>query len=87
MVELNDKIQVWDEEEDARRISQRLRTIGQDFAVEQPLLSALPAESFDPGLVLTPRVDRSSLVTVRSMKYSVPARVHQPRSTGLAAIS
>lgn len=74
LAELNDKLRVWDEEEDARRISQRLRTIGQDFAVEQPLLSALPAESFDPGLVLTPRVDRSALVSVRSMKYSVPAR-------------
>jgi transposase len=74
LAELNDKLRIWDEEEDARRISQRLRTIGQDFAVEQPLLSPLPAETFDPGLVLTPRVDRSSLVTVRSMKYSVPAR-------------
>ncbi|MDR6689086.1 transposase [Arthrobacter sp. 1088] len=74
LAELNDKLRVWDEDEDARRISQRLRTIGQDFAVEQPLLSPLPAETFDPGLVLTPRVDRSSLVTVRSMKYSVPAR-------------
>jgi transposase len=72
--ELNDKLRVWDEEEDARRISQRLRTIGQDFAIEQPLLSPLPAESFDPGFVLTPRVDRSSLITVRSVKYSVPAR-------------
>ncbi|MET3902544.1 IS21 family transposase [Paenarthrobacter sp. 4246] len=74
LAELNDKLRVWDEEEDARRISQRLRTIGQDFAVEQPLLSPVPSETFDPGLVLTPRVDRSSLVTVRSMKYSVPAR-------------
>jgi hypothetical protein len=34
----------------------------------------LPAEGFDPGLVLTPRVDRSSLITVRSTKYSVPVR-------------
>ncbi|MEZ2390717.1 IS21 family transposase [bacterium RCC_150] len=74
LAELNDKIRVWDEEEDIRRISQRLRTIGQHFAVEQPLLAPLPAETFDPGLVLTPRVDRSSLITVRSMKYSVPAR-------------
>ncbi len=74
LAELNDQLRVWDEEEDARRIAQRLRTIGQDFAVEQPLLSPLPAETFDPGLVLTPRVDRSALITVRSMKYSVPAR-------------
>lgn len=74
LTELNDKLRICDEEEDARRVSQRLRTIGQDFAVERPLLSPLSTETFDPGLVLTPRVDRSSLVTVRSMKYSVPAR-------------
>jgi hypothetical protein len=74
LAELNDKLRAWDEAEDRRRISQRLRTIGQDFAVEQPLLAPLPGEGFDPGLVLTPRVDRSSLITVRSTKYSVPVR-------------
>lgn len=74
LAELNDKLRVWDDAEDRRRISQRLRTIGQDFAAEQPLLAPLPAEGFDPGLVLTPRVDRSSLITVRSTKYSVPVR-------------
>jgi transposase len=72
--ELNEKLRVWDDAEDRRRISQRLRTIGQDFAAEQPLLAPLPAEGFDPGLALTPRVDRSSLITVRSTKYSVPVR-------------
>lgn len=74
LAELNDRLRVWDEEESGRRISQRLRTIGQDFVVEAPLLTPLPTENFDPGLVLTPRVDRSSLVTVRSTKYSVPVR-------------
>jgi len=74
LMELNEKLRVWDEAEDRRRISQRLRTVGQDFAVEQPLLAPLPAEDFDPGLVLTPRVDRSGLVAVRSAKYSVPVR-------------
>lgn len=74
LVELNEKLRVWDEAEDRRRISQRLRTIGQDFAVEQPLLAPLPAEGFDPGLILTPRVDRASLITIRSTKYSVPVR-------------
>lgn len=74
LVELNEKLRVWDEGEDRRRISQRLRTVGQDFAFEAPLLAPLPAESFDPGLVLTPRVDRSALITVRSAKYSVPVR-------------
>ncbi len=62
LAELNDRLRVWDDPEDRRRISQRLRTVGQDFAAEQPLLAPLPAEGFDPGLVLTPRVDRSSLM-------------------------
>ena len=74
LVGLNEKLRVWDEGEDRRRISHRLRTVGQDFALEAPLLAPLPVENFDPGLVLTPRVDRSALVTVRSAKYSVPVR-------------
>lgn len=74
LLELNEKLRVWDEAEDRRRFSHRLRTVGQDFAFEAPLLAPLPAESFDPGLGLTPRVDRSALITVRSAKYSVPVR-------------
>lgn len=74
LAELNEQLRVWDESEDCRRISHRLRTIGEDFTTEQPLLAPLPEEVFDPGLVLTPRVDRSSLVTVRSVKFSVPVR-------------
>ncbi|WP_299170021.1 IS21 family transposase [uncultured Arthrobacter sp.] len=74
LAELNEKIKAWDEADDQRRISNRLRTVGADFLTEKPLLSSLPAEVFDPGLVLTPRVDRSSMITVRMAKYSVPAR-------------
>lgn len=72
--ELNDRIRIWETQDDARRINDRIRTIGQDFATEQPFLAPLPAEVLDPGLVLTPRVDRSSMITVRMVKYSVPAR-------------
>jgi transposase len=72
--ELNERIRIWEAQDDARRINDRIRTIGQDFAAEQPFLAPLPAEAFDPGLVLTPRVDRSSMITVRMVKYSVPAR-------------
>jgi transposase len=72
--ELNGRIRDWETQDDRRRINDRIRTIGQDFAAEQPLLAPLPAEAFDPGLVLTPRVDRSSMITVRMVKYSVPAR-------------
>jgi transposase len=54
--ELNDRIRVWEAEYDGRRIDDRIRTVGQDFDTERPLFAALPAETFDPGLVLAPRV-------------------------------
>lgn len=72
--ELNNRIREWEAQDDARRINDRIRTIGQDLAAERPFLASLPGEIFDPGLVLTPRVDRSSMITVRMVKYSVPAR-------------
>jgi hypothetical protein len=34
----------------------------------------LPAERFEPGLMLEPRVDRHGRIMVRSSQYSVPAR-------------
>jgi transposase len=73
--ELNQRIQQWDARDDARRVSTRARTVGQDYADERSLLRPLPVERFDPGLVLYPRVDRSALVTVRQSRYSVPARL------------
>ena len=73
--ELNEKIVGWEARDLHRRIEGRLHTVGHDLAVEQPFLNSLPADRFDPGLVLNPRVDRSSLVTVRMVKYSVPARL------------
>lgn len=73
--ELNNRIRSWEILDDRRRINDRIHTIGQDFGTEQPFLAPLPAEEFDPGLALTPRVDRSSMVTVRMVKYSVPARL------------
>jgi hypothetical protein len=72
--ELNSRIKGWELLDEGRRINDRIRTIGQDFAAEQSCLASLPVEVFDPGLVLSPRVDRSSMVTVRMVKYSVPAR-------------
>lgn len=72
--ELNDRIRVWETEDEHRRIMDRIHTVGQDFANEQPSLAPLPADEFDPGLVLNPTVNRSSLITVRMVKYSVPAR-------------
>jgi transposase len=72
--ELNARISAWEEVDERRRINDRFHTIGEDFARERPFLAPLPVEVFDPGLVLTPRVDRSSMITVRMVKYSVPAR-------------
>lgn len=72
--ELNDRIRGWESKDEDRRINDRIRTIGQDYAAERPCLGPLPVEEFDPGLALNPRVDRSSMVTVRMVKYSVPAR-------------
>lgn len=72
--ELNDRIRGWEALDVRRRINDRISTIGEDFEAEQPFLAPLPPEEFDPGLVLCPRVDRSSMVTVRMVKYSVPAR-------------
>ena len=73
--QLNAMIAEWDVRDDARRITGRRSSVGEAFALEQPLLQSLPAERFDPGLVLHARVDRSALVTVRQAKYSVPARL------------
>ncbi|TDE22950.1 IS21 family transposase [Actinomadura sp. 6K520] len=72
--ELNDLIERAERAEDARRIGSRIRTIGQDFAQEAQLLRPLPDEPFETGLLLSPRVDRSSKVTVRCCLYSVPVR-------------
>ena len=73
--ELNAKIQAWEAGDDARVISGRCEPVGVAFARERPLLAPLPGEGFDPGTVLHPRVDRSSMVTVRMIRYSVPAHL------------
>ena len=75
LAELNAKIREWEDQDDQRRITGRIRTIGQDLADERPHLNPLPVETFDPGLVLHPRVDRSAMVMVRMARYSVPARL------------
>lgn len=63
-----------DRADDDRRLEHRVRTIGQDFGVEQPLLATLPVDRFEPGRVLTPKVNRYGLVGIRQSHYSVPAR-------------
>jgi len=75
LAELNARISAAGQAEDARRIGARIRTIAQDFAAEAPRLIPLPDEPFETGLLLTPRVDRYSQVTVRMNRYSVPVRL------------
>lgn len=75
LAELNAMVEVWDEQDDARRISTRPRTVGELFTAEAPLLKPLPTEIFETGRWFHPRVDRYAQVTVRTNRYSVPVRL------------
>jgi transposase len=74
LAELNDRLARYDRADDHRRIAHRVRTVGQDYTLEAPLLRLLPADGFETGLWLSPRVDRYSRISVRQSTYSVPAR-------------
>ncbi|MBC9719584.1 IS21 family transposase [Streptomyces sp. TRM66268-LWL] len=72
--DLNAAFSEFERIEEDRRIGMRIRTIGQDFASEAPLLLPLPEEPFETGIVFTPRVDRCGMIAVRVCRYSVQAR-------------
>ncbi|GAA3372419.1 IS21 family transposase [Streptomyces antimycoticus] len=72
--ELNAKIAEIDAAEDERILAGRLTTVGFNFFTEADQLTPLPLEEFECGITLTPKVDRSSRITVRQCHYSVPAR-------------
>ena len=72
--ELNDLLERWDEQDDRRRIGNRINTVGTDWVFERELLRPLPVEPFDTALTLTPRTDRYAQLMVRCNQYSVPAR-------------
>ncbi|MGW0335933.1 Mu transposase domain-containing protein [Streptomyces sp. NPDC003011] len=55
-------------------LSGRLTSVGFYFVSETDLLLPLPFGEFECGITLTPKVDRSSRITVRQRHYSVPAR-------------
>jgi hypothetical protein len=74
MAELNEAVAAGDARDDARRIFGRAVTVGAHFAAEAQTLRRLPTEAFDTRLVLNPRVDPKSRVSVRQCFYSVPAR-------------
>lgn len=73
LAELNTALAAAETAEDGRRIETRSSSVGQDFALERSALRPVPAEPFDPGLTLHPRVDRYARITVRQCRYSVPA--------------
>jgi transposase/predicted nucleic acid-binding protein len=73
--ELNVLIAAGDERDDARHVDGRALSIAEHFALEAPLLQALPAEVFDCASVLSCRVDAKARVCVRQSFYSVPARL------------
>jgi hypothetical protein len=74
LAELNARLAAADSADEHRRITNRVRAVGQDFALEAPLLRPLPTEVFETALSLTPLVDRYARITVRQSTYSVPAR-------------
>lgn len=75
IAELNAMIDIWDEEDLQRQIGSRIHTVGQLFATEAPLLMTLPDSQFETCSWFNLRVDRHSRVTVRTNRYSVPARL------------
>lgn len=75
LAEMNALLDVWDQEDEQRRIADRTRTVGEFFAIERPLLAPLPQEAFETGRLLTPRADRYAQVGVRMNRYSVPMRL------------
>jgi hypothetical protein len=75
LAELNAMVDQWDLQDEARRIGTRARTVGEHFAIEQPMLKPVPDEPFETGLRMSLRVDRYAQVSVRTNRYSVPARL------------
>ncbi len=79
--ELNNHVAAADVIDDARVISGRPPvdgrriTLGEHFALEQPLLQTLTVEPFDVAVDLVCRVDHKARVCVRQAHYSVPVRL------------
>jgi hypothetical protein len=66
IAELNEMVDQWDLQDEIRRVGAWTRTVGEHFAIEQPLLRPVPDESFKTGVVLSPRVDRFSEIGVHT---------------------
>jgi len=79
MSELNDFMMAALAKDDERVITGRRMTVGDHFALEAPTLSPLPIERFDAVSLSQHRVDTKARVSVRSVFYSVPARLVRHR--------
>src|SRR5256886_961742 len=82
LAELNARLAEADAADDARHISYRAATVGEDFAAEQRFLLPLPAEPFDCAATAWPRVDRYARISLGKCRYSVPARLIDTRVRG-----
>src|SRR6266700_3586869 len=79
LAELNARLAEADAADDARHISYRAATVGEDLAAEQRFLLPLPAEPFDCAATAWPRVDRYARISLGKCRYSVPARLIDTR--------
>jgi transposase len=79
MAELNELILAGCVIDDGRLIGHRRMSIGDHFLLEAPTLRALPIEVFDSATMSNHRVDTKARVSVRSVHYSVPARLARRR--------
>ncbi len=79
MAELNELILAGCVIDDDRLITGRRISVGDHFALEAPTLQPLPIEVFDAVSWSQHRVDTKARVSVRSVHYSVPARLARRR--------
>ena len=85
ITQLNTYFARCDANDDHRRVGQRTSTVGDDFAVEKALLRPLPAEGFETGIVLRPRVDRHARGHGPAMPVLGSRPLRRPATTGAAA--
>lgn len=84
---LNAELVAADAADDARRITGRSTTVGEDFTAEAAFLQPLPSEPFDASRLLLVRVDAKARVSVRQSRYSVPVRYVGRRLTARLSAS
>lgn len=71
--ELNDYLRACSIRDLNRTLQGAAMTVGQAAGLERSLLRDLPAERFEVCELVEPRVDHKARVSVRSVRYSVPA--------------